>query len=848
MNLRILESEQKMKQLLRKKFPGFLVLALSIAFFGMTLQSLAQDQTQPVQEQTPPAAPSSGTPKKADVAITNLWAINSMPAPNGLVDFTVFFGNLGTEEAVINTELKIVYDSKNLYNISLGDPSSCTDDKTAVICHYNTLNPGEARTVGFTANVVPTAAPDTQIYYVASIKSDTLENDPKNDFSTLSVTVTPIEKGGQMTGAGTPADLTGGTLGQATTKGNVWLFDVSKDPNWKTDALSTAGLKFLIRGKEALAWTLNITDAGFRNPAIQSNYLKVLTVVNGLFILGLLAIAAMWMFSLFIPRRTLRQVIILYTLAVVFVNFALPINQLLIDGSNLLQRTFIGTTNISDLVDTPTYNNPSSVGYQSKSGDLKQAASDKMTLSLGTTDQQANKDIAIGKLQQGFQTPSLTGTITTDGGKPQTIDLNSTGNDPTLRLNTNQDLQLTAETTFNPNEENRVFAFLLLLLTGLAYFGMALTFILRIVILWALMIVSPILFLLAIFSSTRGYFYNWLSLYARWLLIGPLMALGIGIVVGIWKAVGMPIVSSYSGVGMFGQLTNVGFYLPGTELANNLSTTPQMMQYVLFLTMLYLPLLFAFMLTRQRMLGAAATMVIERQTERGRVGATREIERGTETKTLTVAEQTKPLATGLRGFLEAGLGRTTKTAMPEAMRAAEPRGTTLMAGTTALPEQLALTNMRDMMGLASGGGEGGRNAHGKAVERLAAASSMPESAERQTLMAVRNEIEERASHNDPEATRVLTEIQEREAAPVGAPIGGPIGGPIGETKVETQANVTVEPKFEIRADKGEAKPVQTVKTENPEKARKKALEGEEETDEEKMETIKKKREKNKKDE
>jgi hypothetical protein len=827
-----------MKQMLRKKFPGLLMLALAIVFFGMTFPSFAQDQQ-------PPVVPAAASPLKSDVAITNLWAINSMPAPSGLVDFTVFFGNLGTQEGAVNVELKIDYDTKNLYNISLGDPASCTDDKTSVVCHYNTLNPGESKTVGFTATVVPTATPDTPINFIASIKSDTPENDPKNDFAKLQVMVTALEKGGKLTG--TPANLDKGALDQATTKGNVWLFDVKNDPNWKTDALSTAGLKFLIRGKEALAWTLNITDAGFRNPAIQANYLKVLTVVNGLFILGLLAIAAMWMFSLFIPRRTLRQVIMLYTLAVVFVNFALPINQLLIDGSNLLQQTFIGTTNISDLVDTPTYDNPDSVGYQNETANLKQAASDKITLSLGsdTDPQTASKDIAIGKLQQGFQTPSLTGSITSaDGKSVQAIDLNSAGNDPTLRLNTNQGLELTSETTFNPNEENRVFAFLLLLLTGLAYFGMALTFILRIVILWALMIVSPILFLLAVFRSTRGYFYNWLSLYARWLLIGPLMALGIGMVVGIWKAVGMPIVSSYPGVGMFGQLTNVGFYLPGTELANNLSTTPQMMQYLLFLTMLYLPLLFAFMLTRQRMLMGATTTVLERrETERGRAETLRETERGTETKTLTVAEQAKPLASGLRSFLESGLGRTTSTALPASLRANEPREPILMAGSTALPEQLALTHVRDMLGLASGEGEGSRNAHGKAVERLAAASSMPESAERQTLMSVRHEIEERASRSDPEATRVLSEIQEREGSPIGAPMGAPKETPI----VEAQTKVTIQPDLQTKLEKGESKPAQTVKTENAEKARAKALEDEGETDEEKKETLKKQHQKKEQD-
>ncbi len=799
-----------MKQLLRKKISGFLFGALAIAFFGLTIPSLAQEENMPV---TPPVE----TPLAADIAFTNLWAINSTPAPNGVVDFTVFYGNLGTSQAVTNVELKVTYDSKNLYDISLGDPSACQDDKTAVICRFNTLNPGESNTVGFTGTVVPTATPDAQIYFTASITADALENSVRNDFGTLAVTVTSVEKGGRMSGAGT-ANLEGGTLENAATKGNVWLFDVKNDPNWKTDTLSTAGLKFMIRGKEALAWTLNITDAGFRNSAIQSNYLKVLTVVNGLFVLGLLAIAAMWMFSLFIPRRILKQVIVLYGVAVLFVNFALPMNQLLIDGSNILQRTFIGATNISDMVDTPTYNDPNSIGYQNETGNLKQAASDKLSLNLGSAEQMT-QDVAIGKLQQGFQTPTLTGTMVGSDGKVQTIDLNSTGNDPTLRLNTNQSIELTNETSFNPNQENRVFAFLLLLFTGGAYFGMALTFILRIVILWALMIVSPILFLLAIFRATRGYFYNWLTIYARWLLIGPLMALGIAMVVGIWKTVGMPVTSAYPGVGMFGQLTNVGFYLPGTELANSLSTTPQMMQYLLFLTMLYLPLFFAFMLTRQRMWGSSTTVVTERLgSDRTRFGALRTGETGA-AKTLAPVEKIKELSTGLKDFLGSGLSRTTKSALPATLRSTETRGSALMAGTTALPEQLALTKVRDMLGLAAGENTESRNAHGKAIEKLASVSTMADSPERQTLMAVRHEIEERAGKGDADASRVMVEIQEKESAPmeapVGAPMGAPMGAPVGAPTGEAQTNVTVQSDIKMEpssAKASETKPVETTQT------------------------------------
>jgi TrbL/VirB6 plasmid conjugal transfer protein len=774
----------------KKTRSGFLALALAVTFFGLTSFAFAQAE----QALT------------SDIAITKLWAINSSPAPNGLVDFTVFYSNLGTSENVTNVVLTVNYDSKNLYDISLGDPTDCQDTKSAVVCHFNTVTPGEENTVGFTARVIPTAIPDTEIPFTATIKGDATEDKIQNDVQYLSVIVTSLENGGKLTGAGMSANLEGGTLDKAATKGSVTVFDVSKDPNWKTDSLSTLGLKFMIRAKEALAWTLNITDAGFGNPAIRTNYLKVLTVVNGLFILGLLAIAAMWMFSLFIPRRYLRQVIVLYGLTVISVNFALPINQILIEGSNLLQRTFIGSTNISDIVDLPNYNDPNSISYENETGDLKQAASQNVSVNLGNSDSQAAKDVVVGQLQSTLNTPTLTGTLTTDG-KVQAIQLSDAGNDPLLHLNANQSVNLVTENTFNPNDEHRIFAFILLLLTGLAYFGMALVFILRIVILWALMIVSPILFLLAVFRSTRGYFYNWLTIYARWLLIGPLMALGIAIVVGIWQAVGLPILSSYSGLGQFGQLTNLGFFLPGSTVANNLSTTPEMMQYLVFLTMLYLPLFFAFMLTRQKTLGGALVNVEKSVTERT-ASATPAAEAATTPKALTPVEQARELGTGIRGFLGTGIARA-GTPMPANLRATESRGPTLMPGTSTLPEQLAFTPMHEMLNLAAGGGaEGIRNAHGKAIEKLASADQMPDSPERQNALAVRHEIEDRASKGDLEALRVLDEIHEKESTQVSTSTERPIPTTTGGV-IEVKTPVTMAPETSAKTNETNVKRIET---------------------------------------
>ena len=133
--------------------------------------------------------------------------------------------------------------------------------------------------------------------------------------------------------------------------------DITK--NWSENSAQTFGLKFLIRGKEALGWSLDINSDGFDNPAIQTSYEKVLTIVNSLFILGLLGIAGMWMFSLLIPRSRLKKVSLIFALTVMLVNFALPANRLLIDGTNLLQKTLLTNEDkkiqIIDIINTPTY-------------------------------------------------------------------------------------------------------------------------------------------------------------------------------------------------------------------------------------------------------------------------------------------------------------------------------------------------------------------------------------------------------------------------------------------------------------------------------------------------------------
>lgn len=774
-----------MKQVIQKIFVRSLVCAFAVGLFCIPRFAFAQ----------------------SDLVITNFLAIDPNPAPNEQVDFTVVYANGGSSMANA-VELVLDYNETQLSNISVGDPTNCTDNGVAILCYFDEVAGQSSFTTGFTAAVIPSVKQGTEVVTTAFIEEiGNVNEDQSNNYSSVPITISGIKAGSLIS---LPAEfgLTGQVveLEKPSENQGLALFDVKDNPNWQASKFTTAALKFMIRGKEALAWSLGITDAGFHNPAIRSSYLKVLTVVNSLFIIGLLVIAAMWIFSIVIPRKYLRQVVLIYGAAVVFVNFALPLNQLFIDGTSLLQNTFLKGMHIANIVDTPIYNDENAVGYTNKSQMLKQSASKKFNLNLALIPAENEvgdseivippSDIVIGEIDQSIPNelaPDYTGRIDTPDGS-ETIQLHSNVSHQLLRLNADQSFELTDETIFNPNEEYSIFAFLMILFTGLAYLGMALIFILRIVILWAMMIVSPMLFLLAIFRATRSYFFNWLGIYARWLFIGPLMALGISIVVNIWQTVGLPITSSYPGLGEFGALTNIGFFLPGKNVINNLSTTPQMMEYLLFLIMLYLPIFFAFMLTRQKTLSAAATTIVEKHGA-SRVRKTTTTEAGaaavgTEKPAEKVVAGAKAVASGIKGLLGSKFAEVTKAGMPSSMRSAEPRTAAhIETAHSLLPEHLALRKMGDVLDIAAGSeGKGSRNVHAKAIKNLASPNDIPDSGERKKVMAVRNEISERAAKGDAEAVNVLNEIHEQERIiETSAPAGAPMGVPIMEGEVHAAA-------------------------------------------------------------
>ncbi len=537
---------------------------------------------------------------------------------------------------------------------------------------------------------------------------------------------------------------------EVTEPGSIQSVVLSEvDESFEKDSLVTAGLQFMIRGKEALGWSLNIDETGFRTEAIQSSYNKVLTIVNSLFILGLLAIAVMAMFKVIIPRGAIRRTVFTYVIAVIFVNFALPINQLFIDGTNILQRTLLvnesNQISIADIVETPEYSDENTVGYSAANAE-KEAAD--ITLKLG-----ADPITDVGEINTGLTTGFA--------GSDQLVINSSTQR---LSLNSEISASLEKQATFDQSREHHVFAFVMMGLTGIAYLLLALIFVLRVVILWALMILSPVLFLLAIFNITRGYFYNWLSIYGKWLLIGPLAALGISVVVNIWQQVGLPLTSTYVTATNFAPAGNVGFMLPGSASLNTLSTTGQMMEYIVFLLMLYIPLFFAFALTRSKVLATVSAAAVDTGSRVIQSRTSTRTSGGSATAETKETETKEKKTSGFKSLLDSQIAKVSRTALPGSLTGGVTTSglTAFETASSYLPEHLAVAKTDDLLSLA-GAEEGSRHGKEGAITNLAAPQNVVDPTERKHVNAVRSELEKRASTGDPGAVLLMGEIQNKEA-------------------------------------------------------------------------------------
>lgn len=164
--------------------------------------------------------------------------------------------------------------------------------------------------------------------------------------------------------------------------------------------------------------------------------------------------------------------------------------------------------------------------------------------------------------------------------------------------NSNGIINFSTKIPFEQRMEDRLYNSLMLILTGLGYFLISFVFLFRLVLLWFLIILSPFLFLLIVLPALREYFRYWSWIFARWIFIGPILAICLGASVFIWHEIGIPVTSLYSSDLVFDQSGNFKIASPGST-TTGLNYTKPMVEYIIALIMLYIPVILAFWLTRR---------------------------------------------------------------------------------------------------------------------------------------------------------------------------------------------------------------------------------------------------------
>lgn len=145
---------------------------------------------------------------------------------------------------------------------------------------------------------------------------------------------------------------------------------------------------------------------------------------------------------------------------------------------------------------------------------------------------------------------------------------------------------------------------MLLKLTNVSYYVMGGMLILRKVLLWFLLFVSPFLPLLMPFVFIRNIGWIWIGVFFQWVFYGPLFALFLGALASIWKA-GIPFVFDFSRVGttqgyIFPTAINILYGGPAQRLAilNNGNYVDTFTEYIITLIMLWAVTFFPWWLLR----------------------------------------------------------------------------------------------------------------------------------------------------------------------------------------------------------------------------------------------------------
>jgi hypothetical protein len=166
---------------------------------------------------------------------------------------------------------------------------------------------------------------------------------------------------------------------------------------------------------------------------------------------------------------------------------------------------------------------------------------------------------------------------------------------------------------FGPEYKESVFmSTLMVKLTAMTYYAMFIILIIRKIILWFFLIVSPIFPLLLMFYPLRNTAKIWLGEFFRWLLYGPLFAVFLAGLVALWtQGVGIPLdlqnvpcenPPTDANAPEFQYPTSISILLGGpcqqVTLFNSLNTTDSFIQYVVALLMLWMVIIVPFILLK----------------------------------------------------------------------------------------------------------------------------------------------------------------------------------------------------------------------------------------------------------
>jgi hypothetical protein len=146
-------------------------------------------------------------------------------------------------------------------------------------------------------------------------------------------------------------------------------------------------------------------------------------------------------------------------------------------------------------------------------------------------------------------------------------------------------------------DESAFISLLLVKLTAITYYVMSGILLLRKIILWFFIIISPIFPLLLLYSPIRNTGKIWIGEFFRWLLYAPIFAILLSGLVNIWM-LGIPLKFNFSNDVTYQPAINILLGGPGQTLSlvNSVSNKDSFAQYIVALLMLWVVIILPFLL------------------------------------------------------------------------------------------------------------------------------------------------------------------------------------------------------------------------------------------------------------